>query len=765
MSEFGVAENMAQVRLIAFYLPQYHPIPENDTWWGKGFTEWTNVVKARTLFPGHYQPHLPADLGFYDLRLPEVRQAQVDLAQAYGIHGFCYYHYWFNGRRLLERPLDEILTSGKPDFPFCLCWANENWTRSWDGLEQDILVRQKYSLEDDQQHIRWLARAFHDKRYIRINGKPLFLVYRISKLPDPLKTASIWREEAHKIGIGEIYLCSVESLENDRLNPVQIGFDAAVEFQPDWLSLPPPSFSVGENNRVYDYGALVNKTLKQNSVSYKRFPCVTPGWDNTPRRQQNAVVFKDATPDHYQQWLEGVIERYKPTTPEEGIVFINAWNEWGEGAHLEPCQKWGHAYLEATQKALQKRETPLSVSVSMESQELPICTSEITICVPTYNGARYLKEAIQSVLDQTWRDFDLVIVDDCSDDETEAVFRSFADKRLHFFRNPVRLGLVGNWNKCIELSKGKYVYIFHQDDVMLPKNLEQKIKVLDRNQDVGLVYSNVYRIRGEGDIISDRWFAETKPDKDFVIPGVDFFRKLIENDNIICCPSVIVRRECYEKLGGFNPNLPFTADWEMWLRIALFYEVAYISKPLLKYRLHEKNETFNFKELDELEQYYLGKMLVLEKYPDRIPEYQQTKSRIALEYEQQALDWASRYYQRRQYDKVRRALSFAANIRTTVGLELPGNDQYLAWLLKIIQETEAERDWPASPSVITPEALSYNYHPDVQHILNQLSGEDIAWRIPVRKLVKAIGFKVAKQPGLRWLYQFRRIGKTIVERM
>jgi hypothetical protein len=192
------------VRLIAFYLPQFHPIPENDDWWGKGFTEWRNVVQAKPLFPGHYQPHLPADLGFYDLRVPETRQAQADLAREYGIHGFCYYHYWFKGRRLLERPFNEVLTSGQPDFPFCLCWANESWTRAWDGQSGVILMKQEYSEEDDYQHIRWLSNVFRDKRYIRYEGKPLFLVYRVRDLPNPLQTTEIWRNEARRAGIGEL---------------------------------------------------------------------------------------------------------------------------------------------------------------------------------------------------------------------------------------------------------------------------------------------------------------------------------------------------------------------------------------------------------------------------------------------------------------------------------------------------------------------------------------------------------------------------------
>ena len=356
-----------RIRLVAFYLPQFHPIPENGKWWGKGFTDWTNVVKARPLFPVHYQPHIPADLGFYDLRLPESRQAQADLAKEYGIYGFCYYHYWFNGKRLLERPFNEVLASGKPDFPFCLCWANENWTRVWDGQNKNVLIEQEYSQEDDKHHIRWLVNVFRDRRYIRIDDKPVFLVYRAAKLPDPKKTACIWREEARKMGIGEIFLCRVESFPDECGDPTRIGFDAAVEFQPDWTNLGRPlrrgklwqltmrlglSSESYRTNWVYDYEAVVDRMLKKDSAPYQRFPCATPGWDNSPRRRSDAVIFKDATPPIYEKWLKAVIERAPVNRDGQSIVFINAWNEWAEGNHLEPDLKFGRAYLEATKRAL-----------------------------------------------------------------------------------------------------------------------------------------------------------------------------------------------------------------------------------------------------------------------------------------------------------------------------------------------------------------------------------------------------------------------------
>lgn len=366
------------IKAIAFYLPQYHPIPENDAWWGKGFTEWTNVTKAKPQFAGHYQPHLPADLGFYDLRLPEVRQAQAELAKAYGIHGFCYYHYWFNSKRLLEHPFNEVLNSGEPDFPFCLCWANENWTRRWDGQDQQILMEQVYSEEDDRQHLRVLAQAFRDPRYIRVDSKPLFLVYRASKIPHPYQTTETWRDEARKLGIGEIFLCRVESFYTEHTDPTSLGFDAAVEFQPDWTRMGLPlqtgrrwqllrRLKIAETayatHNIYDYAEIVERMLAKSVPNYRRFSCVTPAWDNTARRKQDATILQNSTPKIYENWLDGVVRRTLEQPESEKLVFINAWNEWAEGNHLEPCQKWGHAYLEATLNVLSNRSLPNSNSL------------------------------------------------------------------------------------------------------------------------------------------------------------------------------------------------------------------------------------------------------------------------------------------------------------------------------------------------------------------------------------------------------------------
>lgn len=357
-----------KIRLISFYLPQYHPIPENDAWWGNGFTEWTNVVKAKPLFKDHFQPHLPSDLGFYDLRLPEVRKGQADLAKNYGIYGFCYYHYWFNGKRLLERPFQEVLESGQPEFPFCLCWANENWTRTWDGQDQQILIEQHYSKEDDVKHIRSLLNAFSDPRYIRHQGKPIFLVYKASLLPNSKQTTDIWREEAIKSGLGELFLCNVESTGREYLDPAKAGFDAAVEFQPEWKLLKKPirrsilwrllaKFGISSKayieRKIFYYDFLVKSAINKPPSPYLSYPCVTPMWDNSPRKRIGGVVLHKSSPESYEYWLSEAIKKAKMLDDPEPFVFINAWNEWGEGNHLEPDNRYGYKYLEATKKAIQ----------------------------------------------------------------------------------------------------------------------------------------------------------------------------------------------------------------------------------------------------------------------------------------------------------------------------------------------------------------------------------------------------------------------------
>jgi O-antigen biosynthesis protein len=382
------------IRCIAFYLPQFHPIPENDRWWGKGFTEWTNVTKALPQYTGHYQPHLPDELGFYDLRLPEIQKRQIELARHYGIFGFCFHYYWFNGKRLLYKPLDQFLEDTESDFPFCICWANENWTRRWDGMDHEVLISQVHSWENDIEFIKDIEHILRDSRYIRINGKPLLIVYRAGLLPDAKATTQRWRDYCKAAGIGDI--CLVAALAFGCEDPEIYGFDAAVEFPPhtmntcniitEKMKIFNPQFS----GHIYDYEDFVKSKKYRTEYAYPCFRTVSPGWDNTARRQNNASVFHGANPDLYKEWLLDVARITKEThPPEEQIVFINAWNEWAEGTHLEPDRKFGYGYLQATADAIRQLRDP----AGSNSQKIIIVSHDAF-----FHGAQMLALHIAKVL-------------------------------------------------------------------------------------------------------------------------------------------------------------------------------------------------------------------------------------------------------------------------------------------------------------------------------------------------------------------------------
>lgn len=346
---------MKQPKLIAFYLPQFHPIPENDEWWGAGFTEWTNVIRGIPMYPGHIQPHEPGELGYYDLREDSIRADQAALAQRFGIDAFCYYYYWFDGKRLLERPLEAMLAGGAPEIPFCLCWANENWTRRWDGKDHEILIAQNHSAEDDLKIIRDLIRHFHDRRYLRISGKPLMIVYRLDLLPDTQSMVQRWREECRRVGIGEIFLCAVR--RSGMPDAERFGFDALVDFPPHGcvaaeLGRAMPGLSNGYSGRVFDYQDMACDSISRSASKLPNFPAAMPSWDNTARKGLRAHIYHGATPIRYRAWLAESIRRaVNDRALPQPITFINAWNEWAEGCHLEPDVAYGQAWLEATKAA------------------------------------------------------------------------------------------------------------------------------------------------------------------------------------------------------------------------------------------------------------------------------------------------------------------------------------------------------------------------------------------------------------------------------
>lgn len=331
-------------RLVAFYLPQFYPFKENDEWWGKGFTEWTSVTKARPLFPGHYQPHLPTDLGFYDLRVRETRHEQIRMAKSYGIAGFCYHYYWFSGKRLLELPVEDMLQDRASDMPFCINWANENWTRKWDASENEILIRQEYRPDDDLRLADDICRYFADPRYIRLAGAPLFIVYRPQQLPNYRRSVEVWRRRAAENGFPNLHLCCALTHGNE---DVLEGFDSGVEFPPHNLNGVRRSFrplARGSRVQAVAYADLASSYVQRR---YQRpvFKTVVPSWDNTARVGARGLVITDGTPLNYERWLKSVAE-----ISHANLVFINAWNEWAEGCHLEPDRMYGAGFLEATRR-------------------------------------------------------------------------------------------------------------------------------------------------------------------------------------------------------------------------------------------------------------------------------------------------------------------------------------------------------------------------------------------------------------------------------
>jgi len=345
------------VKLIAFYLPQFHPIPENDKWWGKGFTEWTNVVRGIRNFRYHQQPRLPTELGFYDLRVEETLHKQVELANAYGIHGFCFYYYWFNGKRLLERPLDLWLGKQAPRFPFCICWANENWSRRWDGSESEILIGQTYDEGSALRFITDVLPILEDPRYIRVDGAPLLLVYRASELKNPVGVAQMWRDAARQNGIDRLHLCAVQSFGIS--DPRYYGLDSAIEFSPPHVDrmLVDPKRVHGTNpdfeGYLEDYISVAMRSINHFPVDYVRYRGLFPRWDNTARRKTKGHVFINDSAKAYGQWLRFLVrEAMFRRKQQEPLIFINAWNEWAEGTYLEPDETYGRALLEVTYDAL-----------------------------------------------------------------------------------------------------------------------------------------------------------------------------------------------------------------------------------------------------------------------------------------------------------------------------------------------------------------------------------------------------------------------------
>lgn len=362
-----------KARVIAFYLPQYYPIPENNKWWGNGFTEWTNVGKAKPLFRGHYQPRVPRDLGYYDLRLPEVREAQAQMARDAGIEGFMYWHYWFgNGKRLLERVFDEVLESGKPDFPFCLGWANHDWTRrSWNSNSQyskdQELMKQLYPGDEDYiSHFYYLLPAFKDKRYITVDSKPLFLIHACELIPNPQHFMELWNKLAIENGLSGIHFVGMYvGWYKNYSKVLEMGYNAMTTSN-IWLAESKIDGFVWKmfKHKMQEYFlkiAPLNKYRYKDIIKHlftdfdyldNCYPIIMPNWDRSPRGGKRAQIYTGSTPELFKIHVLDALEIIKDKQPESKILFLRSWNEWAEGNYMEPDLKFGHGYINALKEVI-----------------------------------------------------------------------------------------------------------------------------------------------------------------------------------------------------------------------------------------------------------------------------------------------------------------------------------------------------------------------------------------------------------------------------
>jgi len=588
--DWNIEFSNEDVKPIAFYLPQFHTIPENDEWWGKGFTEWTNVTKAMPHFVGHYQPHLPIDLGFYDLAHVDVMKRQVELAKNYGIFGFCFHYYWFGGKRLLEKPIENYLATKEDlDFPFCLSWANENWTRRWDGLESDVLMAQKHSDEDDLACIQDLCRYFSDSRYIRVNGKPLIIIYAPTVLPNAKKTISIWRKHCKESGIGDIHVIGAQTFGiND---PTDMGFDGGVEFPPHRIETSlindkQTMYRADAANNIYDIEECITNKWYHKNANNNTYRTIFPNWDNTARKGNKSHVFQ-SNPRLYKEWLLEIIHSTRDTF-EAGnrFLFINAWNEWAEGAHLEPDRKYGYAFLEATAEALYDNNAPALVSV----------------VAPAYNHEKFIESSLKSVANQSYSRVELIIIDDSSSDKTvEIIERLLADEdfmnsfvRVEFIKHEQNKGASYSINEGLRKTTGEYIAIINTDDYY-DKNRLSRLQTSLLGRELGFAFSAFTTIDDNGeyyifeplnsikDALDEIAQAKTIRDGLYMIHSYIPFMNLA-----ISTGNMFFTRKLYEKLGGFS-EFTYIHDWDFVLRAALATPLVYVPTTTYLYSVHETN--------------------------------------------------------------------------------------------------------------------------------------------------------------------------------
>jgi glycosyltransferase involved in cell wall biosynthesis len=568
----------SSLKVIAFYLPQFHPFPENDAWWGRGFTEWTNVSKSVPQFVGHEQPKLPGELGFYDLRSKDVQRRQLELARLYGVHGFCYHHYWFAGKRLLQAPFEQVLADPSLDLPFCLCWANENWTRRWDGAEHDTLIAQKHSPEDDVAFIADILPALLDPRYIRVGGRPLLIVYRVSLLPEPKATAARWRKYCQEHGVGDIHLVAAQTF--GILDPREYGFDAAVEFPPHNVELE--EFSTGQSffngdfrGRVFRYAEVAERQRMAAAPDYLLYKCAFPKWDNSARKPGRGHVFHNATPWFFADWLRQAAEfakRHHP--PGDQITFVNAWNEWGEGAYLEPDRRNGFAYLEALGDVLTEHRID-------PAEQL------VTVVMLLGGDSLYVESAMSSVFAQTYRNLELIVIDDGSAEGSRAVVKRYSEihpslRIRHLIRSH------GDTSTTIEVGVGEaagdIIALMTSNEIFPPSRIEALVASMVR-EGADLAFSNVVVTSPSDAATASRIDTSEKS----VADGVALLKKFpgliyacLDADTVASLGNFVFRKRLYMAL-GLSPEEPFN-NWDFLLRALATARAAFVEEPLYVYR-------------------------------------------------------------------------------------------------------------------------------------------------------------------------------------
>ena len=599
------------LEVVAFYLPQFHPIPENDEWWGKGFTEWTNVTKAVPQYPGHYQPHLPGELGFYDLRLVDVMRQQVELAKLYGIGGFCFHYYWFAGRRVLERPINQFLEAKDIDFPFCFCWANENWTRRWDGLESDILLKQEHNAETDIAFIDDIIPAMRDERYIRFQGRPVLIIYRASLLPDPVATARRWRERCIEAGVGDPYLVAAKSF--DITDPRPFEFDAAVEFPPHQLhvELPGKKTHPGFNGKLFSYEKMVDQSIGQPLPDYPLIKTVCPSWDNEARKPGAGHIFHGSSPALYQRWLrkagEATLQRMASDDKQPPFVFVNAWNEWAEGAHLEPDRKYGYAFLQATRDVLQEftDDRAASKHLSQGAAHTPSPSASgprrprVSVIVPNYNHEAFLRARLDSIYIQTFTDYEVILLDDASTDNSRTILKEYQDRysdKTRILANSRNSGSpFRQWGTGIERAKGDLIWIAESDDLCEPDFLERIVAGFAR-ESVQIAYGDIQYVDDDGRQYGglddyrkstgyDIWHAP------YIEPAACHFSGPFGVKNIIANVSgaVFRRPSLAPAFVDFLSEFKVCGDWIFYMNITRGGDVCYVPAAKSYFRQHRKN--------------------------------------------------------------------------------------------------------------------------------------------------------------------------------